>query len=123
MIKLMINSASLSTRIINLCFITVLLLVSSVASSQVNVSNTVSVVCAQTGAKTMLPSMNNDELADCCQLEGSKTCCNTCHAAAYQTVEALQLSLMELSDENVGVTSTWLRSLNPPPLIRPPVIV
>jgi len=120
--KLMINSASLSTRIINLCFITVLLLVSSVANSQVNVSNTVSVVCAQTSVKTMQLNMSDDELADCCQLEDSKTCCNACHVAAYQTVRAFQLSLMELSDENVGVTSIWLRSLNPPPLIRPPVI-
>jgi len=117
--KLMINSPSLSTRIINVCFITVLLLVSSVASSQAKVSNTVNVVCV----KTMEPAVSGVESADCCQLEESKACCSACHIAVYQTARAIQLSLMELSDESTDVTYIRLSSLNPPPLIRPPVAV
>ena len=122
--KLMIHLSSSLARVFNVCFITVLLLASF---SSVSLADMPSMVCVQADAESMQHDMglqlNGVELADCCQTEETKSCCNACHIAVYQTARTIQLSLMELSDESVGVTSTRLSSLNPPPLIRPPVIV
>jgi len=122
--KPMIHFPSSLARVFNVCVITVLLLASF---STASLANMPSMVCVQAGAESMQHDMDSEpsgvESASCCQTEETKSCCNACHIAVYQTARIIQLSLMELSDESAGVTSTRLSSLNPPPLIRPPVIV
>jgi len=118
----MTHSPSLLSRV----FITVLLLTFLSTASQARVFNAASEGCTSSGGELMrlggLPAFNGEESEDCCQTEKSQPCCDASHLLAGQVQRGIQLSLLRLSDEDSHMITTRLSSLNPPPLIRPPVI-
>ena len=118
----MTHSSSLLSR----AFSIVLLLTFFSAASQVRVFNTGSDGCTSSGGELIqlggLPALNGEESEDCCQTEKNQPCCDASHLLVGQVQRGIQLSLLRLSDEDVHMITIRLSSLNPPPLIRPPVI-
>ncbi|MEY8241593.1 MAG: hypothetical protein RPT25_14705 [Cycloclasticus sp.] len=120
----MTHSSTRRTQVLRGYLLAVLLLLMLSLSSFASVANTLNDVCAQTAGST-LPQLMVEAAAqaECCEAEQTDNCDNACHLAIYPLAQQQPLALLKLRDGNIVRHSPRLSSLNPAPLVRPPLVV
>jgi hypothetical protein len=113
----MIISFKKSTRHFAHVILCGLVLFALIFTTVVNASADTTAVC-----KDMVMQESMAESADCCELDVMPDCCKTCNASVQYFSDSIEFSIDKPEAATVGRVVLQYSSINPPPLLRPPVI-
>jgi len=101
-------------------FVLFALLSTSVVSASTDATSMCKDMASNAGDMMMHESMSEE--ADCCQVDVMPDCCKTCHISVHHFSPPVAFSIDKPEAVNVVRLIRQHTSLNPPPLLRPPVI-